>query len=91
MEPLGRVEGDPSDDVFSLHRQTEGGAAGDLDHVASSCVRVREHGAWVTAAVDVEPERDGERHEAREGFIEQQRVADRAQFRELEVRVETEC
>ena len=90
MEPLGRVEGDPGDDLFSLHRQTEGGAARDLDHVAPSGVRVREHGARMTPAVHVEPERDGERREAREGLVEQQRVAHRAQLRELEVRVEAE-
>lgn len=85
MEPLGRVEGDPGGDVLSLHRQTEGRAARDLDHVAASAVGVGEDCTGVSATIHAHPQRDGERFEPRERFVEQQRVADWAQLRELEM------
>ena len=71
MQPLGHVEGDSSGDVLSLHRQSKGGAARDLDHVAPSAVGVGEDGAWMPSPVHRQPQRDGEGLEARERFVQQ--------------------
>ena len=88
VEPFGHVEGDPCGDILSLDRQSETGTALYLNHVAPPTMGVGEDRAGMTSFVDVQPQRNGERLETRERLVQQERVTNRAQLRELEVRIE---
>ena len=88
MRPTPRIERDARANSFPAHAQRQIATGRDDEQTLAARVNVREDGARALRPVDLEPERDGEGGEVRDGSAAQDGVAGRPAGGELQARVE---